>query len=48
MIFTDNVPVIDSVSVDFDTTELEWIVTVEGFNFTGNISTTSYSINGVD
>ena len=46
--FTGNVPVIESVSVDFDTTELEWVVTVDGTDFTGDTSSTTYSVNGAD
>jgi len=46
--FTGSVPIITSVSVDFDNTEKDYVVTVDGTDFTGDASTTVYSINGAD
>jgi hypothetical protein len=46
--YTDSIPIVTSVSLAFDSSVNEWVVTVDGTGFTGSTTTTFYSVNGVN
>ena len=45
--YTSSIPIVESVSTDFDSSLKEYIMTVNGTDFTGSTSTTTFSVNGV-
>ena len=46
--YTDTIPTVTSVSAAYDSSENDWVVTVDGTDFTGSTSTTIYAVNGVN
>jgi hypothetical protein len=46
--YTSVIPVVESVEAVFDTTSNTWTIVVNGTDFTGDETTTSYSVNGVE
>ena len=38
--YTGSIPILETAVASFDTTSLEWIVTVTGLDFSGDTSTT--------
>jgi hypothetical protein len=45
--YTANIPVLESVVASFDTTSLDWIVTVTGTDFSGDTTTTDLRFGGI-
>jgi len=45
--YTGNLPILETVVASFDTTSLQWIVTVTGTDFTGDTSTTELQFSNV-
>lgn len=45
--FTDSIPEVTASSHEFDKTLKAWVVTITGTGFGTDISTTTYSVNGV-
>jgi hypothetical protein len=45
--YTGNIPILENVTASFDTTSLEWIVTVTGTDFSGDTSTTELLFSNV-
>jgi hypothetical protein len=45
--YTGNIPVLETVIASFDSTSLEWIVTVTGTDFSGDTTTTDLNFGGI-